>query len=89
MRRSVAVTAAAGIALVAVLSSALALPQYSKKEKKPCIYCHVKPAGGMPLTAAGKYYKAHGHSFKGYKPGKPGKKPGKPGSMPANKPPKK
>ena len=42
-----------------------AKPEYAKKEKKACTYCH--PAGKMKeLTDAGKYYKMHNHSLEGY-----------------------
>ncbi len=33
-------------------------PEYSKKEKKPCITCHVK-AGSKDLNDTGKYYHEH------------------------------
>lgn len=42
-------------------------PEYSKKEKKTCTYCHVK-AGSKDLNEAGKYYKDHDHSLEGYQP---------------------
>jgi hypothetical protein len=48
------------------LSVASAKPEYSKKEKKGCTFCHVKP-GSKDLTDAGKYYKEHNHSLEGYK----------------------
>jgi hypothetical protein len=39
-------------------------PEYTKKENKPCVYCHT--AVGKPdLNDAGKYYKAH-HTLEGY-----------------------
>ncbi|MGE5645289.1 MAG: hypothetical protein ACM336_05795 [Acidobacteriota bacterium] len=40
-------------------------PEYSKKEKKTCTYCHVK-MGSKDLNAAGQYYKDHNHSLEGY-----------------------
>jgi hypothetical protein len=40
-------------------------PDYAKKEKKTCTFCHVK-AGSKDLTEAGKYYKEHNHSLEGY-----------------------
>ena len=49
-----------------LLSMAYAKPEYSKKEKKGCTFCHVK-MGSKELTDAGKYYKEHDHSLKGYK----------------------
>ncbi len=43
-----------------------AKPEYSKKEKKGCTFCHVK-AGQKDLNDAGKYYKEHSHSLEGFK----------------------
>jgi hypothetical protein len=49
-------------------------PDYGKKEKKPCTFCHAKIEGkeAMPknLNDAGKYYKEHSHSLDGYAPKK-------------------
>ena len=47
-------------------SMANAKPEYSKKEKKGCTFCHVK-TGSKELNDAGKYYKEHDHSLEGYK----------------------
>jgi len=45
-------------------------PEYAKKEKKSCTFCHgkVEAKEAMPknLTAAGKYYESHSHSLEGY-----------------------
>ncbi len=41
-------------------------PEYSKKEKKGCTFCHTKQ-GSKELNEAGKYYKEHNHSLEGYK----------------------
>lgn len=45
-------------------------PEYAKKEKKSCTFCHAKVEAkdAMPknLTAAGKYYESHNHSLEGY-----------------------
>jgi hypothetical protein len=56
------------------------LPDYSKKEKKGCTFCHAKIEPGTKdnkneamvknLTDAGKYYKEHSHSLDGYTPKK-------------------
>lgn len=47
-------------------SFSLSKPEYSKKEGKPCTFCH--PATKFKeLTDAGKYYKDHNHSLEGYK----------------------
>ena len=54
-----------GVSLL-FLPFVLATPEYTKKENKPCTYCH--PAVGKPdLNDAGKYYKDHNHSLEGYK----------------------
>ncbi len=42
-----------------------AKPDYTKKEKKSCTYCHVS-ASSKELNDAGKYYAAHDHSLEGY-----------------------
>ena len=54
------------LSLVFVLPLLTAKPEYSKKEGKPCTFCHVK-AGSKDLNDAGKYYKEHDHSLEGYK----------------------
>ena len=46
-------------------SVSYAKPEYSKKEKKGCTFCHVK-AGSKELNDAGKYYKEHKFSLEGY-----------------------
>ncbi len=48
-----------------VMSLATAKPEYAKKEKKACTFCHVK-MGSKELNDAGKYYKEHNHSLEGY-----------------------
>lgn len=54
------------VALLVAVSFGLSKPEYSKKEGKPCTFCH--PAGKFKeLTDAGKYYKDHDHSLEGYK----------------------
>jgi len=51
------------------LPFAFSTPEYTKKENKPCAFCH--PAVGKPdLNDAGKYYKEH-HTLEGYKEKKP------------------
>ena len=49
-----------------LLTLATAKLEYSKKEGKNCIFCHVK-MGAKELNDAGKYYKEHKHSLEGYK----------------------
>jgi len=56
------VLAASGmIAISALSTTTTAKPEYSKKEKKACTYCHSskspKDYSGKDLTDAGKYYK--------------------------------
>ena len=42
--------------LIVSTTSTFAKPEYSKKEKKSCTFCHVKQ-GSKDLNDAGKYYK--------------------------------
>jgi hypothetical protein len=47
-------------------------PDYAKKEKKSCTFCHGKISPDKTemaknQTEAGKYYKEHDHSLDGYK----------------------
>jgi hypothetical protein len=53
----------ASAGLVVAPQHAAALPAYAAKEGKPCGYCHVNPAGGLPLNDKGKQYQANGHKF--------------------------
>lgn len=86
MRRMILCGLMGALFVAASLVTAGARPQYAAKEGKTCTFCHVKPSGGMPLTAAGQYYKAHGHSLKGYKPAAPAKPAAKPKTTPLAKP---
>ena len=54
-------------------TSSFAKPEYTKKEKKACAFCHVT-ATSKELNEAGKYYKEHNNSLEGYKPKKTEKK---------------
>lgn len=57
--------ATAGMLLLSVNSAAK--PEFTKKEKKPCTYCHTDAkAKPKELTDAGKYYSAHKNSLEGY-----------------------
>jgi len=51
--------------LVFTTTTGNATMEISKKEKKTCVYCHVK-VGSKDLKEAGKYYKKN-KSFEGYK----------------------
>jgi hypothetical protein len=54
------------LAAFIAVSMGMGKAEYSKKEGKPCTFCH--PAGKFKeLTEAGKYYKEHDHSLEGYK----------------------
>jgi hypothetical protein len=54
------------LALLMWVSWGLPKQEFSKKEGKPCTFCH--PAGKFKeLTEAGKYYKEHKYSLEGYK----------------------
>ncbi|HOK45697.1 MAG TPA: hypothetical protein PLA43_02535 [Bryobacteraceae bacterium] len=46
-------------------TTSFATAEYTKKEKKPCTFCHVK-ANSAELNDAGKYYKEH-KTLEGYK----------------------
>lgn len=43
--------------------------EYTKKEKKACVYCHVK-ANSKELNDVGKCYEKNNHSLKGCEPKK-------------------
>lgn len=47
---------------------AAANPDWTKKERKQCVYCHVGAWDSHKYTEAGQYYKDHEYSFKGYVP---------------------
>lgn len=61
--RSLLLLAIAGII---TMSMGISKSEYSKKEGKPCSFCH-PPGKFKELTDAGKYYKDHNHSLEGYK----------------------
>jgi hypothetical protein len=65
--RASAVTAAVALLLAPF---AVGTPEFSKKEKKQCTYCHT--AMGKPdLNEAGRYYRDHNYSLDGYDKKKP------------------
>jgi hypothetical protein len=55
-----------------VCTTAYGTPDYAKKEKKGCNFCHSKVAPTdkelmkKSLTDAGKYYQSHDHSLTGF-----------------------
>ena len=55
------------LGVVACSELSYAKPEYTKKEKKACTFCHVS-AKSKELNEAGKYYKEHNHSLEGYEP---------------------
>jgi hypothetical protein len=48
--------------LMVTSSSSFGKPEYSKKEKKACTYCHVAQ-GKKDLNETGKCYAEHDHSL--------------------------
>ncbi len=61
--------AVAALIITMALPGTYAKPEYTKKEKQSCKYCHSsKKPTSDDLTEAGKYYRDHDHSLKGYKP---------------------
>jgi hypothetical protein len=57
------------LGIVANSTLSYAKPEYTKKEKKGCTFCHVS-GSSKELNDADKYYKEHDHSLKDYKPAK-------------------
>jgi hypothetical protein len=69
MRRVVKFALPAMIVSVGILITSgvsFAKPEYTKKEKKGCTYCHTS-AKSKDLNDAGKYYQEH-KTLDGYKP---------------------
>lgn len=54
------------LGIIATSTFSSAKPEYTKKEKKGCSFCHVS-SSSKELNDAGKYYKEHDHSLEGYK----------------------
>ena len=55
-----------GAGLLLNASGSWAKPDYSRRTKKECSFCH--PPDSWNLTEAGKYYRDHKYSLEGYKP---------------------
>ncbi len=69
MRKILRLLAILGAAGMLFAPFAVGTVEYTKKENKPCLYCHT--AVGKPdLNEAGKYYKEH-KTLEGYKEKKP------------------
>ena len=56
------------LGVMAVGRIAEASPDYTKKERKKCVYCHDGGWTSGKLTAAGRYFLAHNRSLKGFTP---------------------
>jgi len=72
MRRVLEILVAAGVFSSAFFfntSIGSAKPEYARKTKKECSFCH--PADSWNLNDAGKYYRDHKYSLEGYVPPKP------------------
>jgi hypothetical protein len=70
-RKLVEIVVVAGIFSSAFFFSASigsAKPEYARKTKKECSFCH--PADSWNLNDAGKYYRDHKYSLEGYVPPK-------------------
>ena len=64
MKKIIRALAITGSVALLVVPLAVGTPEYTKKENKPCVYCHT--AVGKPdLNDAGKYYKMH-RTLQGY-----------------------
>ena len=66
--------------------TAWASPDYTKKERKKCVYCHDGGWTSGKLTAAGQYFLAHNRSLKGFTPAPVPVHPQGTPSQPANVP---
>jgi hypothetical protein len=52
--------------LLTLAAASQAKPEYARKEKKACAYCHVNPNGGGARNPRGVFYGMHNHTFEGY-----------------------
>ena len=71
MRKFKLLVPAAGITAGLILTSgkSAAKPDFTKKERKSCEFCHTGSWTSGQYTDAGVYYRDH-HTFKGYQPPK-------------------
>jgi hypothetical protein len=68
MRRLVALIGPTGVLMTALFFDArasAARPEYTRKTKKECLYCH--PPDSFQLTEPGRYYRDH-RTLDGYEP---------------------
>lgn len=80
---------AVGGAAALLAPRAFAFPAYTKKENKPCSFCHVNAAGGGKRNHAGLWYKSHNLSLAGFVPAGAAASPVKPPVTSAVRPPAK
>lgn len=62
-RVALTATVLTGLAACVHITPVEAFPPFTKKEGKPCGYCHVQVAGGGKRNYRGMYYKAHNLTF--------------------------
>jgi hypothetical protein len=60
---SAAMLLIAGSAMIVTVKTAKATPAYAAATGKACGYCHVNPAGGGKLKAAGEKFQKNGHKL--------------------------
>lgn len=75
-----------GLSAFSSAKPAEAFPKFATKEKKPCGFCHVNPAGKGPRNVAGIWYDKHNFSFEGYTPEKAEELYGTPAATPTPAP---
>jgi hypothetical protein len=91
MRRRLSIFAPGLVLLAGVLLLSRrsdAKPEYTRKERKECEYCHVTNGNHLGLTDAGRYYKDNLFSLKGWVDKSADKKPSpdRSSNNPASKP---
>jgi outer membrane biosynthesis protein TonB len=79
-------SALVGLSAFSTAKPAEAFPKFATKEKKPCGFCHVNPAGKGPRNVAGIWYDKHNFSFEGYTPEKAEELYGTPAATPTPEP---
>ena len=69
MGRCLALIVPASLVTAAILFApavSVAKPEYSRRTKKECGFCH--PKDSWDINDAGKYFRDHQHSLEGFKP---------------------
>jgi hypothetical protein len=69
MGRCLALIVPASLVTAAILFTpaiSVAKPEYSRRTKKECGFCH--PKDSWDINDAGKYFRDHQHSLEGFKP---------------------